>query len=486
MGALMTIMDRISGGEITGLQQAVEAYGRELAVERASAGLLRESVADLQMQLEEGGYMQLGKGEGLSRADLVAIARRARMFYLRNPLARRAVYTQTAYVFGQGVEFSAAEEDAQDDVDAITGDRGNRRAVFGHQALMELETALQLDGNVFIAVFSGSDGSNQVRTLPHDQVTGVVTNPDDASEPWYYLREWTVDSKQYRLAYPELGLEKPEKSIEVDGRTWEVDTARVLHVRVNATADMAFGASELTSAMPWARSYTEFLEDWATIVKSLSRYAWKVQAAGGQAGVDALTAKLGSNLTSSTMMDTNLPPAVGSMLVTSGVEVEPMPKGGATVSVNDGRRLLLMVSAATGIFEHYMGDPSTGNLATATAMERPMELQFRDRQQLWADTLGELLTWCVGSDVTVNFPPVLEKDVAAMVDAIVKGTTLANGTPAGTISLPLATKMILTALDEPDPDGIVARLFGDDWRELTWDDMSAVADYMEALRADRR
>lgn len=481
MGALMTIMDRISGGEITGLQQAVEAYGRELAVHRANEGLLRESMADLQMQLDESGYTQMGKGDGLTRPDLIAMAKKARMFYLRNPLARRAVYTQTAYVFGQGVEFSAADENAQDDVDAIIGDRGNRRAVFGHQALMEMETALQLDGNVFLAVFTGTDGSAQVRTLPHDQVTGVLCNPEDASEPWYYLREWTENSKQYRLAYPELAVDAA-KTIEAEGKTWEVAPARILHVRVNATADMAFGASELASAMPWARSYTEFLEDWATIVKSLSRYAWKVQAAGGQAGVDALTAKLGSNLTSSTMMDTNLPPAVGSMLVTSGVDIEPMPKGGATVSVDDGRRLLLMVSAATGIFEHYMGDPSTGNLATATAMERPMELQFRDRQQLWADTLGELLSWCVGSDVTVNFPPVLEKDTAAVVDAIVKATTLGNGTPAGTISLPLATKMVLTALDEPDPDGIVAGLFGDDWRERSWDDMSAVTDYMEALR----
>jgi hypothetical protein len=54
-----------------------------------------------------------------------------------------------------------------------------------------------------------------------------------------------------------------------------------------------------------------------------------------------------------------------------------------------------MVAAATGIMEHYFGDPSTGNLATSTAMELPMLKQFEGRQQLWWDVLTDLVDYVI-------------------------------------------------------------------------------------------
>jgi len=47
------------------------------------------------------------------------------------------------------------------------------------------------------------------------------------------------------------------------------------------------------------------------------------------------------------------------------------------------------------IFEHYLGDPSTGNLATATAMELPMLKLFEFEQQVWEDVIGDLVTFVV-------------------------------------------------------------------------------------------
>jgi hypothetical protein len=48
-----------------------------------------------------------------------------------------------------------------------------------------------------------------------------------------------------------------------------------------------------------------------------------------------------------------------------------------------------------GIFEHYFGDPSTGNLATATAMELPMLKMFEFEQQVWEDILEDLFDFVI-------------------------------------------------------------------------------------------
>jgi len=67
----------------------------------------------------------------------------------------------------------------------------------------------------------------------------------------------------------------------------------------------------------------------------------------------------------------------GTFVTTPGTRLEPIKTSGITTSMDDARRLMLMVCSATGINEPYLtGDPSTGNLATAKTMERPMELQL--------------------------------------------------------------------------------------------------------------
>jgi hypothetical protein len=40
-----------------------------------------------------------------------------------------------------------------------------------------------------------------------------------------------------------------------------------------------------------------------------------------------------------------------------------------------------MAGIGANIFEHYLGNPLTGNLATATAMELPMLKMFEFEQQ---------------------------------------------------------------------------------------------------------
>jgi len=69
---------------------------------------------------------------------------------------------------------------------------------------------------------------------------------------------------------------------------------------------------------------------------------------------------------------------------------------GSSNAYLDMRMLRQMAGLGLGhIFEHYLGDPSTGNLATATAMELPMLKLFEFEQQVWEDVIGDLVTFVV-------------------------------------------------------------------------------------------
>lgn len=510
MGVLLEVMDRIAGGEISSMREAVDEYGTRLAQEVDTNEMLVERLAELELALDDSGWQKLGSDSDkqFTRAALKTINKTARLYWLKNPLIKRAVYTQTAYVFGQGMEINAVDDTVSEVVDAFINDQKNQTELTSHQARMMKETELQLLGNIFFVFFVNEyDGTVRVRTIPEDEIERVITNPEDSKEPRYYLRVWryadsvgSMNTKEKRMLYPDYRYNPKDVAeyVVIDGQSVPVAREQVYHIKVNCLSDMDFGVSELYAAIDWAKAYKEFLEDWATLVKALSKFAWRAVSKTGKKGVDAIKSRLDSTISSGDLVDRNNPPAVGSFLITGqGTDISPINKTGTTTSVDDGRRMLLMVSAATGIFEHYFGDPSTGNLATAQSMERPMELMFKDRQTLWADVYIDILQYVIDQSimapsgringstryniygerevvigdnedgepidrtVEITFPDILEKDIASKVEAIVNAATLAGNQPAGTFDMPTVTRMLATALGIHDIEPMISRLFPD-------------------------
>jgi hypothetical protein len=538
MGVLKDVADRILGGSITSLEEAVSVYGKQALLESANNGLLRERISELELSMEDAGWLRLSgdlaEGKEFSRDAIRNINKLSRLYWLKNPLIKRAVYTQTAYIFGQGMTLKAAHPSIQDVIDDLTDDEKNKTELFDHQARMTKETELQLLANLFFVFFvNESTGHVRIRTVDPDEITNIVTNPEDRKEPWYYLREWqqvkelgSETTEVHKLYYPDYRY-NPQKGYPsaIDGV--KVAKEQVYHVKVNCLSDMKFGVSEVYAGIDWAKAYKEFLEDWATIVKALSRFAWKVTSSVGQTGIDLAKSKLNSTVTSANPTERTMPPAAGSMWMSNdALKMEPITKSGATTSVEDGRRLLLMVSAATGIFEHYFGDPSTGNLATAKSMERPMELMFVDRQELWRSVHDTICQYAIDQaiiassgplkgevewndyderkvqiendaadpqdknsegpqpidrTVVITFPDILEKDMDGKIKAIVTSATLDGKQPAKTIDMKTVTKMLLDALGESDYSDLLDTLFPDD--PIAWTEQAKIDDKAAAEKA---
>lgn len=507
---LLRIANGLSGGQLNSLSEAVELYGKMAFTEHSNNELLQERIAELELALDDVGYERIGDSnfdKQFTKTSIDKIAAMARVYWLKNPLVKRAVATQANYVFGQGLDVVAADEDVQTVVDAFMEDSKNRAELTGEQAMLTKETELQVTSNLFFTFFTDPlNGATRVRTIPLSEIVRIIYNPDDSKEPWYYYRQWQQPkepgSQKYEMhqaMYPDInympkgGLPKHFNGIEV------MALNPVYHVKTNCLSDMEYGVSEIYAAIDWAKAYKDFLEDWYTIVKSLSKFAWKATSKSGATGMAQAKQVLeGAISGASNPMNSDLPGQAAQVWMSSdNFDLAPMPKSGATVAVDDGRRALLMVCAATGIYEHYFGDPSTGNLATAKAMEQPMLLMFQERQELWTDVFNTILGYVINQSalkpggklrgvmsfndygesyvdmgdtdrsVDVKFPPILQEDVNERIDAIVKSVTLSGQTPANTIDLKTATTQMLTALGE-DTD-IVDKLFPEDPK--SWDEV---------------
>lgn len=456
--------------------------------------LLKERLAELELAQEDAGWSRLGEDDReFSREGLRAICRQARLFWLKNPLVKRGVEVQAHYVYGQGVTIRSEDEAVNEVIQAFLDDAKNRAELTSHQAMLTKETELSVFGNLFFVFFIGQDGRVRVRSIPVDEIEEVISDPEDAKSAWLYLRVWTQrapDGKisNHRAYYPDWhnrtrqGGDFGKLSLG-EGVRWETP---VFHVAVNRLSDMRLGVPEVYATLDWAKAYKEFLEDWATLSRAYSRFAHKLTLPAGstKATVAAAKAKFGTTYNTASG-ETNPAPIAGSTFIAgNGVGFDPIRIGGANISAEDGRRLLLMVASAAGLPETFYGDASVGTVATATSLDRPTELKMRNRQMLWADAWQQIMAYVieqavragrlsgsieedddgtpavdVGDEagVHVDFAPLLEHDVAATVQAI----TAAAGASAagGLVDAETLSRLLLQALGVADVDAALDAIY---------------------------
>ncbi len=476
--------------------------------EAVATKALQERLADLELSIAELGWSRLGQRMELefSRAALLDIWKACRYSFVKNPIINRAVTLQAIYVFGQGVTFEADNQTLQAFVDDFVADPKNRTELFSHQARIMKEQDLQVLGNIFFSFHTrASDGKTILRSVIPQEVIEIVSNPDDAKDPWFYHRQWeqpSIDLATGRIGAPKSDdayfpstsylFSQKERPATLNGIRIEWNVP-IYHMKSGGLSDMEFAVPEIFQGLDWSMAYVKFLQDWARVVAAHATYAMKLTTGGGKQGQLDVKAKLGSTFSEGSTGEQNPRPSAGAFFVTgSGSDLAPMRTAGATENPEGARRLLLMICAAVGMPETFFGDVSTGNLATAKSLDRPTELKFRDRQTLWSDAHEEILVTAAriaklapasalrsnqAADVgTVKavFPPILEHDVAEQMAAIVSGATLNGNASANTIDRETLSRLVLQALAVEDVDDVLERL------QAEWD----AADAEEQARAD--
>lgn len=468
---------------------AAASESRELAAALNQLDLVRESMADLELALEDQGWQRMlaESTEEFSRDGLNRAARLARIVAVQNPLARRGVAVRTSYVWGQGVSIAARATGANGDQDVNTVIQGflddplNRRAFTGAQARERHEKSLATDGNVFLSLpTSPLTGRVNVRVIPFTEVTQIIANPDDKEDVWFYRRVWNGEHGTRDELYPDLLHSPRARPVNVDGLRVNWDKP-VVHVHVNKQEDWQFGIGDLYPALSWARAYKDFLGDWVTLVKALSRFAWKATAPASKA--QQLRAEIARE---PGLGSTGAPLAAGATFTAAtGVTLEAIPKTGATIDSESGKPVAAMVAAALDIpVTMILGDPGqTGARAVAETLDKPTELAMGQRRTVWADAHQRIFTHVIESAALAPRGPLTPGPVTLDRETGRRTVTLAADTdPTVDITWPdLSTAPVtdlVKAITDADstqrlPGDVVARLL---LQALGVDDVDDIVD----------
>lgn len=371
-----------------------------------SPAQFKERLWELELALEDRGWVREVTLANLefSRLGVQQLIRICRIYAIKNPLIKRGSEIVPLYVFSRGLEIRSEDQAANDLIQSFLAD--NQKEL-GHVALAAKEQSIQTDGSLYFAMVQKPDGM-KVMMIDPLEIMDVITDPDDSSVPRYFLRQWSRIEQEVNLSpenktvwYPALNYEPTTKPKEIQGKpvNWEMP---VLRVKIGCPANWRWGIPPLYASIDWSRAYKDFLEDWATVQRTLSRFALMIETKGGAGAIAAYNALLNTTFADAqgTQIERNPPPVTGSAHI-SGPDNKVMPfkSAGAQDSPEQSRRLLLMVAAAQGMPETFYGDASTGSLATAQSLDRPTELKFKDVQNRWTDTLIQILTYVLKASV---------------------------------------------------------------------------------------
>lgn len=394
--------------------QVVEVAELESKLHHASTAL--ENFARAELMKEDRGWVKLTEqaANDFTREGRQIVADLNRVMFMMNPLIKRGGNIRAAYVWGQGVEIQARDEDLNEVVQAFLDDEGNREAFTGHQARIQHENALYTDGNYFLANFTNPlTGRVQVRDLPFDEIQDVITDPGDRTKPWYYLRQWTESqilegvrsSRQMKAYYPALKFQPATRQKRINGIDVYWDSP-VKHVKVNALSGWKFGIGDAYAAVPWARAHKEFLEDWAILCKALSRIAYQTSSAK----------VTDSQRKRAEMAKLNELGAGNNVSMSENNKLEAVSKSGATLDSESSHPLMVMVSMAIGVPVTVLsGDPGkTGARATAETLDMPTRLEMQGRQEVHAEAYKDILSYVIEQAVIAPRGPI-------------KGTTVRDG-----------------------------------------------------------
>lgn len=385
--------------------------------------LLHESMADVILAAEDKGWRSIAQQ---TNQDFTPESRRAlldacRAMALANPLIKRGLIVRTGYIWGQGVQVQArsANEQAAQDVNAVVQDfwDDNKKTFSGDTAHERLEHGLGTDGNIYLICYTHPQtGSVRVRTGLPEQVVDIVTNPEDRDDHWYYVREIPMEVAEKgasgaprsrhqvkKVVHPAVGYYPRSRPRSYKGMPVKWD-APIVHVSVNLLPGWRFGVPDVYASLAWARAYKDFLVDWASLTRSLSKYAWQATGATtSRAQKMAQEIKRNSTPPAGTpdISATDATQAGQTVTSTPDMKLEPISKSGATIDSDSGRPLAGMAAAGLGLpVTVLLSDPGiTGARAVAETLDPPTVLEMGMRRLTWQAKMTELVHYVISQAV---------------------------------------------------------------------------------------
>jgi len=336
-----------------------------------------------------------------------------RSLYVWDVITGNIVDLWTDYGYGMSIEIVCEDDKAQEVFQEFWTARRNS-PVIGDRVQKDLSKDQCNDGELFFACFgSRVDGDTTVRLIPTEEITKLITDPDDNHKVLYYerktsdengviatvfYRDWQAsaeDLKRAELPDGAVIAEKPDLIETATGEAIRNTGTDVVILHAAYKIINGRGWPLMTAGAPWSRAYRNFLQDRAAVARQAAMYNEKIKVKGNQRVIDDIRTRLESSLVNTTNSgyDTNPPAVAGSTwLENEGMDRTRQPMGtGASDAEKDGSPLLAQAGLAGRIFPHYLGRGEAFRLATASAMETPVMRAFNRYQQFWSSVFRDMV-----------------------------------------------------------------------------------------------
>jgi hypothetical protein len=464
--------------------------------------MFKERLWELELALEDRGWVREVTLSALefSRYGVQQLIRICRIYAIKNPIIKRITEICELYVFGRGIEIRSDDGPTND---AIQDFLQRNDAEMGHCGLARKERDIQSDGAIYWSLPTIKD---QVSVLMIDplEIMDVITDPDDSSKPLYFKRMWHRNEidfgsgmqrpKMQMCWYPslELVMENPKPKQPTMGGVeinWEQPILR--DSGGGSPSKWRWPVPPVYAAIDSSRAYIAALEDYATVRRTLARFALMIETKGGPGAIAAYQALFSTTFADNdgTQIESNPPPVVGSAHVSGpSNKIAAFKSSGAQSNPEETRRILLLACSSAGMPETFFGDASTGSLATAVSLDRPTELKFSAIQKRWKHTLRRIIDYVlmveqstVGSRlhearsnakpskpvaVKIEFPTVIEHEILPMIQSIVEIGTGGgrNGIFAGIVDRRTIAGLLLAEIGYEDRDELLDSIYGKNYK----------------------
>jgi hypothetical protein len=351
------------------------------------SAILYDAVQRLTWERMGAGY---GGDEERERTRAVDESRR---LWRYDVLAGWSIQLWTDYGFGENISIKPLDEAAIEPwLEFWEADRN--QSVLAADELHHLSNTLKVDGETILVFYTSTlDGETTIRTIDTQEITEIVTDPEDNSTPLFYKRVWTDKQSVSRTWYYPDWLVTMTGEIPDDvlpGNAIRADeqgngtTVCILNIADNRKGGMR-GWPLSTAAAPWSRAHKQFRENRTSIAAGFAMFFQTLTHEGGSRARDNIKAQLQSAFVTGGQTETNPPPVAATFLQNKAATLERLPMStGAGDAKEDGQALAWQALLGFGLFPHYAGMGDAYRLATATSMEKPLLMQFSRYQLFWS------------------------------------------------------------------------------------------------------
>lgn len=369
----------------------------------------------------------------------------------QNAHLKRGNLLRTNYVWEGGIHYEnipGSKQGRGTNVQSRIDDPRNQREFFGPGARKKRSKALYTDGH---AIYMGDDATRTLKAISFLRVSGILTNPNDASEVWAFriqttspelvdnqkkiLNEWVFLDEYADLAQYQSSLPQTSDPVAKGKR---------LFVRyANPTTGWTWGTPDALAAMAWVRQYREFLLSGKKMSDAMAML-WAQVKSPTQQGAANASIQFGNKQ------------GAGGVAV-GGPEMAPLSTAGKGYDFDSGRALL--AAAATSLEVSVVAlasDPgaagsSYGSAQTLDLPGRMAISAIRDDEAEFDETV---LRWLGAPDAKAWFDTLLD---AEQIYRAVQAEMLywSTGTRSGEEQKREMDRIKGKPVNEPIPDGLM-------------------------------